>query len=226
MRHKRAGLHLSRTAAHRKALFSNMVAAVLTYERIRTTEVKAKEIRRLAERTITWARRLGAILTKKPEKRTADEKARVVHAMRMALRVVRDRDAVLKLFDEIGPRFLARHGGYTRLIKVGQRPGDAAPMALLELIPAESQPETKPTSQGKGGKGGKEPKEAKVAKDAKDAKEGAGPKKGKTAGTAASKTKAKSKPDGAAKAKKDTGARTPAKSAATMKRSGRSRGGE
>jgi ribosomal protein L17 len=71
MRHKRAGLHLSRTSAHRKALFSNMVAALLTYERIRTTLVKAKEIRRLAERTITWARRLGAVLTKKPEKRLA-----------------------------------------------------------------------------------------------------------------------------------------------------------
>src|SRR5512136_1200944 len=145
MRHKRAGLHLSRTAAHRKALFSNMVAALLTYERIRTTLVKAKEIRRLTERTITWARRLGAILTKKPEKRTNEEKARVVHAMRMALRVVRDRDAVLKLFDEIGPRFLARHGGYTRLVKVADRPGDAAPMALLELIPGEGEKsETKP----------------------------------------------------------------------------------
>src|SRR5512136_364651 len=137
MRHKRAGLHLSRTAAHRKALFSNMVAALLTYERIRTTLVKAKEIRRLAERTITWARRLGAVLTKQPEKRTDEEKARVVHAMRMALRVVRDRGAVLKLFEELGERYLTRHGGYTRIMKVGQRPGDAAPMALLELIPAE-----------------------------------------------------------------------------------------
>ena len=137
MRHKRAGLHLSRTPAHRKALFSNLVAALLTYERIRTTETKAKEVRRLAERAITWARRLGPILTKKPEKRTDEEKARVVHAMRMALRAVRDRDAVLKLFEEIGPRYLARHGGYTRIMKLGPRPGDAAPMSLLELIPGE-----------------------------------------------------------------------------------------
>jgi len=91
MRHKRAGLHLSRTPAHRKALFSNLVTALLTYERIRTTETKAKEVRRLAERAITWARRLGPVLTKKPEKRTDEEKARVVHAMRMALRAIRDR---------------------------------------------------------------------------------------------------------------------------------------
>ncbi len=136
MRHRRAGLHLSRTPAHRKALFSNLVAALLTYERIRTTDVKAKEVRRLAERAITWARRLGTVLTKKAEKRTDEEKARVVHATRMALRAIRDREAVLKLFEEIGPRYLTRHGGYTRIVKLGPRPGDAAPMALLELIPA------------------------------------------------------------------------------------------
>jgi len=74
MRHRRAGLHLSRTPAHRKALFSNLVTALLTYERIRTTDVKAKEVRRLAERAITWARRLGGVLTKKVEKRTDEEK--------------------------------------------------------------------------------------------------------------------------------------------------------
>src|SRR5512135_3510009 len=160
MRHKRAGLHLSRTSAHRKALFTNMVAALLTYERIRTTVVKAKEIRRLAERVITVARRLGPILTKKPDKRTDEERARVVHAMRMALRGVRDRDAVLKLFEEIAPRFLARHGGYTRLMKTDQRPGDAAPMALLELIPEEGA-EAAPKTAGKGSKEGKEGKEPK-----------------------------------------------------------------
>ena len=195
MRHKRAGLHLSRSAAHRKALFSNMVSALLTYERIRTTAVKAKEIRRLAERAITWARRLGPILTKKPEKRTDEERARVVHAMRMALRVVRDRDAVLKLFEEIGPRFLARHGGYTRIMKIGQRPGDAAPMALLELIPDEnSKAEAKPAPKGK------------------EAKEPAEPKaKGKTkeAAPAEPKAKSKAKAGAAPKVKKDSGARAP-----------------
>jgi large subunit ribosomal protein L17 len=216
MRHKRAGLHLSRTAAHRKALFSNMVAALLTYERIRTTEVKAKEIRRLAERTITWARRLGAILTKKPEKRTDEEKARVVHAMRMALRVVRDRDAVLKLFEEIGPRFLSRHGGYTRIMKVGQRPGDAAPMALLELIPGEGEKaETKPAPKGKGEKTETPEKAAAAPKAKKEADAKDKPKAGKPKTAAAPKVK-----------KAAGGGRAPAKSAATMKRSSRSRGGD
>jgi large subunit ribosomal protein L17 len=191
-----------------------MVAALLTYERIRTTTVKAKEIRRLAERAITWARRLGPILTKKAEKRTDEEKARVVHAMRMALRAVRDRDAVLKLFEEIAPRFLARHGGYTRLMKVGQRPGDAAPMSILELIPDENaakEKETKPTPKGekadKAGKAAKEPSEGKSK--AKEGGEG----------------KPKAKSAAAPKTKKPAGAQGPAKSAATMKRSSRGRGG-
>jgi large subunit ribosomal protein L17 len=217
MRHKRAGLHLSRPAAHRKALFSNMVAALLTYERIRTTSVKAKEIRRLAERAITWARRLGPILTKKAEKRTDEEKARVVHAMRMALRAVRDRDAVLKLFEEIAPRFLARHGGYTRIMKVGQRPGDAAPMSILELIPDENaakEKESKPAPKGaKAGKGEKaESKAAKEPAEGKKAKEGGEPKP---------KAKAAASP----KTKKPAGAQGPAKAASSVKRSNRGRGG-
>jgi large subunit ribosomal protein L17 len=144
MRHQRAGLHLSRTSAHRKALFSNLVSALFTYERIRTTDAKAKETRRIAERTITWARRVGDVLVKSVEKRTPEESARVVHAVRMARRVVRDRTAVVKLFDEIGPRFLARHGGYTRIVKIGQRPGDAAPMSLLELVPDANATREKP----------------------------------------------------------------------------------
>jgi large subunit ribosomal protein L17 len=148
MRHQRAGVHLSRTSAHRKALFSNLVAALFTYERIRTTDAKAKATRRLAERTITWARRLGDVLTKDPEKRNDEEKGRVVHAVRMARRVVRDRGAVVKLFDEIGPRYLGRHGGYTRIVKIGQRAGDAAPMSLLELIPDENAAAREPVDVG------------------------------------------------------------------------------
>jgi large subunit ribosomal protein L17 len=134
MRHRIAGVRLSRTSAHRKALFSNLIAALFYNERIRTTDAKAKETRRLAERTITWARRVGDVLGKKPERRSIDESARVVHAVRMARRVVRDRGAVLKLFDELAPRFAGRQGGYTRIIKLPQRPGDAAPMAMLELL--------------------------------------------------------------------------------------------
>src|SRR5438270_8959200 len=151
MRHRKAGVHLSRTSAHRKALFSNLSAALLTNERIRTTDAKAKETRRLAERTISWARRVGDVLTKKVDRRTTEESARVVHAVRMARRVVRDRSAVLKLFDEIGPRYLSRPGGYTRIVKIGQRPGDAAPMSLLELIPTDgASPKAAEASPGKG----------------------------------------------------------------------------
>src|SRR3954469_17765237 len=148
MRHRRAGVHLSRTSAHRQALFSNLVAALFTNERIRTTDAKAKETRRLAERTITWARRVGDVLTKKPDRRSPEESARYVHAIRMARRVVRDRGAVLKLFDELAPRFLARRGGYTRIVKLGQRPGDAAPMSMLELMPDDAPAAAKP-AEGK-----------------------------------------------------------------------------
>ncbi len=158
MRHRKAGVHLSRTSAHRKALFSNLVAALLTNERIRTTDAKAKETRRLAERTITWARRVGDVLTKKADRRTTEESARVVHAVRMARRVVRDRGAVLKLFDEIAPRFEGRRGGYTRIVKLGQRPGDAAPMSLLELMPDEGGPSPAPAeTPAKSGKAPRPP---------------------------------------------------------------------
>jgi large subunit ribosomal protein L17 len=135
-------------------LFSNLVAALFTYEKIRTTDAKAKETARLAERTITFARRVGDVLSKKEDKRSDEESARVVHAVRMARRVVRDRGAVVKLFDEIAPRYLARRGGYTRIVKLGQRPGDAAPMSLLELIPEEGAAAVKDTDAGgKAGKG-------------------------------------------------------------------------
>ena len=167
MRHRLAGVRLSRTSAHRKALFSNLIAALFYNERIRTTDAKAKETRRLAERTITWARRVGDVLGKKPERRSLDESARVVHAVRMARRVVRDRGAVLKLFDELAPRYLGRQGGYTRIIKLPQRPGDAAPMSMLELIPDEGAA-AKPAPKDDKGKGG-EKAEAKAEKGAKGA---------------------------------------------------------
>jgi large subunit ribosomal protein L17 len=172
MRHRVAGLTLSRPSAHRQALFSNLVAALLTHESIRTTDAKAKETRRLAERTITWARRVGDILTKKPDRRSSEESAQVVHAVRMARRVVRDRGAVVKLFDEIAPRYLARRGGYTRIVKLGQRPGDAAPMSLLELIPDEGAPAAakEPTeAKGQSGKSAKAAK-AEAAPEAKATK--------------------------------------------------------
>jgi large subunit ribosomal protein L17 len=191
MRHRKAGVHLSRTSAHRKALFSNLVAALLTNERIRTTDAKAKETRRLAERTITWARRVGDVLTKKVDRRSTEESARVVHAVRMARRVVRDRGAVLKLFDEIAPRFAGRRGGYTRIVKLGQRPGDAAPMSLLELMPDEggAAPAEAPT---KGTEKGAETGKGK-AKEAAPAKASAKPPKAKAEGAAKDEGKAPKK---------------------------------
>ncbi|MES1206091.1 MAG: 50S ribosomal protein L17 [Pseudomonadota bacterium] len=186
MRHRRAGVHLSRPTAHRKALFSNLVSALLTNERIRTTDAKAKETRRLAERTITWARRLGDILIKKADRRTPDESARVVHAVRMARRIVRDRTAVTKLFAEIGPRYLARRGGYTRIVKIGQRPGDAAPMSLLELIPDGAPEGEAPAKADKAGK-------SENKGEGKAAKAGQGGKAGGKAPAAAAKEPAASR---------------------------------
>jgi large subunit ribosomal protein L17 len=191
MRHRRAGVHLSRTSAHRQALFSNLVAALFTNERIRTTDAKAKETRRLAERTITWARRVGDVLTKKPDRRSTEESARVVHAVRMARRVVRDRGAVLKLFDELAPRFAGRAGGYTRIVKLDQRPGDAASMSLLELMPEDgvSAPKATEPSKGKGAAKGETKAAAKA--ETKSGAKGSKPSAESVKKAAASKSKAK-----------------------------------
>jgi large subunit ribosomal protein L17 len=203
MRHQRAGVHLSRTSAHRKALFSNLVAALFTNERIKTTDAKAKETRRLAERTITWARRLGDVLVKKADKRTPEESARVVHAVRMARRMVRDRTAVMKLFEEIGPRYLSRAGGYTRIVKIGQRVGDAAPMSLLELIPADGGPSKKsdePATTKAKGEGAASAQKAKSAAKGAEGGEKAAAAKAKAKKPAAEKAEGEKKP----KAKKKT----------------------
>ena len=181
MRHRRAGVHLSRTSAHRKALFSNLVAALFYNERIRTTSAKAKETRRLAERTITWARRVGDVLRKKPDRRSTEESARVVHAVRMARRVVRDRGAVLKLFDELAPRYAGRAGGYTRIVKLVPRPGDAADMSLLELVPEDSAAAPKGMGGKDKDKGGEDaPKEAKAKGGTKPEATAAKPAKGES----------------------------------------------
>ncbi|OQY65907.1 MAG: 50S ribosomal protein L17 [Polyangiaceae bacterium UTPRO1] len=116
MRHLNAGRKLNRSASHRRALFRNLVTALLERERIRTTDAKAKETRRLAERMIT----LG--------------KQGTLAARRRALGFVQSRAVVKKLFDDIAPRFKERSGGYTRIIKVGIRHGDAAPVSVIELV--------------------------------------------------------------------------------------------
>jgi large subunit ribosomal protein L17 len=115
MQHNRAGRKLGRTSAHRKALFRNQLDSLFTHERIQTTISKAKELRPLAEKLVTLARRGG------------------LHARRLALRDL-SQDAAKRLFDEIAPRFATRPGGYTRILKLGQRPGDAAETAILEFV--------------------------------------------------------------------------------------------
>lgn len=107
---------LGRTKGHRRALFRNQVTSLFLHERITTTEAKAKELRGVAEKLITLAKRGD------------------LHAKRQVLSYVLDEDAAKKLFDHIGPRYADRPGGYTRVVKVGPRQGDAAPMAILELV--------------------------------------------------------------------------------------------
>jgi large subunit ribosomal protein L17 len=121
VRHRRTGRKFGRDAAHRKALFSNMAGSLFEHGRIRTTEAKAKELRPIAERLITLAR-----------KDPGD-----VAAQRQAVAYLRSKDAVHRLFHEVAPRFTERPGGYTRIVKIGPRPGDAAPMAYIELVDHE-----------------------------------------------------------------------------------------
>ena len=128
MRHQLSGRQLSRNAPHRQAMFRNMAASLLRHETIRTTVPKAKELRRVVEPLIT--------LGKEP----------TVANRRLAFDRLRDRDIVTKLFGELGPRYKARPGGYTRILKMGFRQGDNAPMAFVELVdrpePAEAAPAT------------------------------------------------------------------------------------
>ena len=116
MRHRKAGLKLNRSASHRHAMFRNMVTSLLKHDRIRTTGARAKEVRRWAEHLITLAKRGD------------------LHARRQALSIVREKEVVHKLFEQADERFGAVSGGYTRVVKLGKRPGDAASMSLVELI--------------------------------------------------------------------------------------------
>jgi large subunit ribosomal protein L17 len=133
MRHRKSGRKLGRNASHRSALFNNLVTSLLTYGRIETTEAKAKELRGFADGTITWGISVHALVAK-GDKATAAEKAKIIHAKRMARQTVMTRDALDRLFSEIGPHFATRKGGYTRVLKTRVRKGDAAPMAFIELV--------------------------------------------------------------------------------------------
>jgi len=116
MRHRKSGRHLNRTSSHRKAMFKNMAASLFEHEVIKTTLPKAKELRRVAEPLITLA------------------KVDSVANRRLAFARTRSKDAVGKLFSELGPRYQARPGGYIRILKCGFRTGDNAPMAYVELV--------------------------------------------------------------------------------------------
>jgi len=116
MRHRKAGKRLGRTTSHREAMLRNMVTSLLEHERIVTTTPKAKEVRKLTDRMITLAKRGD------------------LHARRQALAVIRSKKVVAKLFDELKDDYLDRNGGYTRIIKTGNRVGDAAAMAIIELV--------------------------------------------------------------------------------------------
>ena len=138
MRHQKRTVKLGRTAEHRKALLANQVCSLIEHQRIKTTLAKAKAVRPLAEKMVTLGKQ-GSL-----------------HARRTALAVLRQKDAVKKLFDDIAPRSAARNGGYTRIIKLGARKSDSAPVAFIEWVDAPQvveEPETE--EKGKKRKGAK-----------------------------------------------------------------------
>jgi large subunit ribosomal protein L17 len=145
MRHLKAGRQLSRNSAHRWALMRNLITALLREEKIQTTDPKAKELRRWVDRVITLGKR-GSL-----------------HARRQALGIVQDKEVVRKLFDTIAPRFKDRPGGYTRIIKLGIRRGDAAQMALIELVGAEAEKEARKTGEKRGRRARRRQKEQEAA---------------------------------------------------------------
>jgi large subunit ribosomal protein L17 len=146
MRHLKSGRKLSRTSSHRWALIRNLITSLLRDEKIQTTDAKAKELRRWADRVITLGKQ-GSL-----------------HARRQVLGIVQDKAVVRKLFDSIAPRFKDRPGGYTRIIKVGIRRGDAAPISLIELVAGAN------AAAGKAGGGGeKKSRRARRRQAAKEA---------------------------------------------------------
>ena len=119
MRHRKSGKKLGRNTSHRKAMMRNMVTSFFDCEKITTTDARAKELRKMAEKLITMARRGD------------------LHSRRLAMQVVRDKKTVAKLFETIAPRYIDRPGGYTRIIKLGLRAGDNASLSMIELVEEE-----------------------------------------------------------------------------------------
>ena len=182
MRHQNIGRQLSRNSSHRAALMRNMASALLRYETIRTTVAKAKELRRVVEPLITLAK---------------DDS---VAKRRLAFDRLRDDGVVLKLFTDIGPHYKTRPGGYTRILKHGLRPGDSAPMAIMQLVD-RAEVAAEPTTAGKPVKAEKAPKAEKQAKAAKPAK-AEKPAKKAAAAKAEKPAKAEKKPAAKKAAKK------------------------
>jgi large subunit ribosomal protein L17 len=125
MRHNKSGRRLGRTTSHRVAMFRNMVTSLFNHERITTTDAKAKELRSIADKMITLGKRGD------------------LHAMRQAASYIREKSIVTKLFTTIAPRYTERPGGYTRIVKLGLRPGDNASLAMIELVEEELTPKAK-----------------------------------------------------------------------------------
>jgi len=140
MRHQKKTIKLGRTAEHRKALLANQVCSLIEHQRIKTTLAKAKAVRPLAERMVTLGKN-GSI-----------------HARRTALAALRQKNAVKKLFDDIAPRSAERNGGYTRIVKLGQRQSDSAPMAFIEWVDMAEVIEAKPEEEKKAKRKKAEPK--------------------------------------------------------------------
>jgi large subunit ribosomal protein L17 len=181
MRHKNSGRKFDRNTSHRRAMFRNLTANLILHERIETTDAKAKELRRLAERLITKARRLGKVAYTSHDELSAPEKARRLAAQRIIGAYIprfvvktekggetKRVDLVEKVLVDLAKRFAERPGGYTRIVKFGPRRGDNAPMSLIELVGEleKSDEDEKPKKKAKAGKGGAkkatvaEPKEA------------------------------------------------------------------
>jgi large subunit ribosomal protein L17 len=170
MRHRAKSRKFGRTSSHRLAMYRNMVTSLLEHGRIETTDAKAKEVRRIAERMITLGKR-GTL-----------------HARRRALRVIRNRDVAERVFGDLAERFRTRAGGYTRVLKLRTRVGDAAPVSLLELVEAPGG-----AAEAAAGKGRRAGAKAKGAAEKKAAKEAAGGKGRKAAAGDAGSRKAAGK---------------------------------
>ena len=203
MRHRNAHRKLGRISAHRTALLRNQAEALLAHERIETTVPKAKELRPYVERLITIAKR-GV--------KAADPKGKSLSARRLVMRDVLNETVVTKLFDELAPRFMERPGGYTRILKIGHRRGDAAELAQIELIGSEYDPK----------KAEEEKKAAEAAAEAGEA-----PKTQKSVGerlrAAAKSIRGGQKGqggDGGQKSKASKPARGPAKKSTTPRKAG------